>query len=706
MSRHLEQYDENGNRIDIYLNDDEVKVGNKTLAEKLDEIEDEIDGAGGYDPPQEGIPASDLAGDIPKAKLSQGVQDSLGKADNAIQGVTVNNTPVTPDGNKKVNITVPTKTSDLDNDSDFVTQDDLPEGVSVDTQLADSGNPIANRAVNSAVNSLQTAISSLQSALDTLIGSGNVQGAIDTFNEVTAFLNGISSSDTLAAKLAQIQQSIPSVDGLVNEQQVETMIEEAMEDVGGGSVESVTVSGTKYTPDENGDVDLGNLRGQDGNSGVASADGLESVNNLNGGTTDTQQKVYVLGANQGKRLKDQIDYVYARLQAVYAAIGNIAFWDGKPSSAIILPALDWGMPKHTVTLDLDLTHVVVKNGTTEFSDGDTILVEEGATLELTIDVDSGYQIDTLTSQVGTIIGNVVSIVMGQTDITLDITAVATKIPETFSISYQLTNCEHATGVTNPTTITEGSSTPTSIQLKCNSGYGLTLDDINVQNATKGTLTEIGGVYTLTISNATANVTIAATAALPSLKFLNAHCLVSDSTDFVAISDTLGEAAATTLCVSELIKINAPSTQLGENDAMPKFTQYWGAIYGSGVTRPVAFALYQLDNGILTPLWRANPKTSGKYAEFEYSSSAATYATGKTIADIKSVFNAGQLCVRMTCTKNGDNNIALGASTLKLGSVSIVGGTSAGKLNDFSFTNNATGFAELVISVDYDDNSAE
>lgn len=48
-------------------------------------------------------------------------------------------------------------------------------------------------------------------------------------------------------------------------------------------------------------------QGAQGNSGVASADGIESVNNLNGGTTDTAEKVYVLGANMGKELKDELD---------------------------------------------------------------------------------------------------------------------------------------------------------------------------------------------------------------------------------------------------------------------------------------------------------------------------------------------------------------------------------------------------------------
>lgn len=54
---------------------------------------------------------------------------------NVIVGVQKNGADVTPDSNRKVNITVPTKTSDLTNDSDFVTSDDT---VAKATQLETS----------------------------------------------------------------------------------------------------------------------------------------------------------------------------------------------------------------------------------------------------------------------------------------------------------------------------------------------------------------------------------------------------------------------------------------------------------------------------------------------------------------------------------------------------------------------------------------
>lgn len=57
-----------------------------------------------------------------KTKLA-GIEN--GAEVNTIESVSVNNVALTPDANKNVNVTVPTKTSDLTNDSNFVTTSDL-----------------------------------------------------------------------------------------------------------------------------------------------------------------------------------------------------------------------------------------------------------------------------------------------------------------------------------------------------------------------------------------------------------------------------------------------------------------------------------------------------------------------------------------------------------------------------------------------------
>ena len=58
-----------------------------------------------------------------------------GAEQNVIEVVRVNNSPLTPDANKAVNITVPTKTSDITNDSGFITTADIPEGAAASTTV-------------------------------------------------------------------------------------------------------------------------------------------------------------------------------------------------------------------------------------------------------------------------------------------------------------------------------------------------------------------------------------------------------------------------------------------------------------------------------------------------------------------------------------------------------------------------------------------
>ena len=314
------------------------------------------------------------------------------------------------------------------------------------------------------LNEAAQAITSLQNALNTLIGSGNVQGAIDTFNEVKAFLDGIDTDDpTLANQLLALNNAISAVQtslaakantaDVYSKSEVDTKVADA------GKVKSVSVSGTKHTPDTNGDVDLGNLRGQDGNSGVASADGVESVNNLNGGTTDTTSRVYVLGANQGKRLRDQMELVYQRVQTLYSLMSGLAFTDTKPAASAVLPALDWGNLKHAVTLSLNLTNAVVKHNGVAVNNGASILVEEGSTLTLIVEAASGYQLDSVTSSTTgatvTDLGNgtySVEFVMGGSNVTLAISGTTSVAVVTVGIT--TSNVAGALGLSN-TSVQQG-----------------------------------------------------------------------------------------------------------------------------------------------------------------------------------------------------------------------------------------------------------
>lgn len=209
---------------------------------------------------------------------------------------------------------------------------------------------------------LQNAINSLQSALDTLIGSGNVQGAIDTFNEVKAFLNGIDTDDpTLANQLLALNNAITALQTTLSQKANDNSV-----------VKSISVNGTAQTKDGNGNVNVsvptltlddvptagsdnavksggiktaidnvsprvsenGNwiidgvetehaAQGPRGNSVVVNEGAAEIksliVNNVvDGGETE------MLSAEMGKVLR-------INLMALYNALGVYAFPDGKPT---------------------------------------------------------------------------------------------------------------------------------------------------------------------------------------------------------------------------------------------------------------------------------------------------------------------------------------------------------------------------------------
>ncbi|WP_289293194.1 hypothetical protein, partial [Bacteroides sp. 41_26] len=63
---------------------------------------------------------------------------------------------------------------------------------------------------------LQSAINVITSRIDRLVGE-NASQAIDNFNEILNFLNGLKDSDSLAALLADINARIGSEDGSESE---------------------------------------------------------------------------------------------------------------------------------------------------------------------------------------------------------------------------------------------------------------------------------------------------------------------------------------------------------------------------------------------------------------------------------------------------------------------------------------------------------
>lgn len=195
-------------------------------------------------------------------------------------------------------------------------------------------------------------IADLQAAIDA-ITSGDTTAAIKTFQEVINFLDGVTDDETLAGKLNELRTllngKVDNVDGmglstndftaalleklnaLPDAEQYEKDIADA------GKVKTVSVNGTPATPDQNGNVNInvqsgaqgndgitphidaltGNwfigetdthvkAQGEQGNSGVSSADEVAVVNNLDGEPDNLESgKVAVLSANMGKFIGDR-----------------------------------------------------------------------------------------------------------------------------------------------------------------------------------------------------------------------------------------------------------------------------------------------------------------------------------------------------------------------------------------------------------------
>lgn len=145
-----------------------------------------------------------------------------------------------------------------------------------------------------------------------------------------------------------------------------------------------------------------------------------------------------LSAEMGKRLKAKIEQVEGNIERLYNNLGNIAFWDAAAKTAAAPVELNWGNPKHTVTLALNLTDASVSYNGEPKSDGATIQVEEGSTLELIVAPDSGYTLtsnDVSSTTTGAVITDLengtfkVALVMGPSNIALAITATAALIPQ-------------------------------------------------------------------------------------------------------------------------------------------------------------------------------------------------------------------------------------------------------------------------------------
>ena len=142
--------------------------------------------------------ASGLMSASDKTKLN-GID--AGAEENVIETVKVNGTALTP-SNKAVDVTVPTKTSDLTNDSNFVVDASYTH-ITVDSSLSgSSSNPVENQAVHTALaGKLDTSLKGANSGLAELDASGKVPSSqlpsfVDDVVEVADYASLPSTGET------------------------------------------------------------------------------------------------------------------------------------------------------------------------------------------------------------------------------------------------------------------------------------------------------------------------------------------------------------------------------------------------------------------------------------------------------------------------------------------------------------------------------
>lgn len=283
------------------------------LKGKLAEMEQSIEGAAdGYKKPATGIPKSDLASDV---------QTSLGNADTAVQDANYVHTDnnYTSDDKSKLSglhnyddAALAQRVSQLEN-AGFITEDDLPDGVTFDAELNDSSeNGVQNKVV-------KVAIDRIQAAIDALTGTDDTTAAINTMNEVVDFLAGVTNSETLAGKLNELRTlingKVDAVSGkglstedyttvektklgaLPTKAELDASLAEA------GKVKTVSINGQTKTPDASGDVDLGTIVGEKGEKGdtgnVTVSDGVAQITIVNDLKHSTNDSESVLSAYQG-----------------------------------------------------------------------------------------------------------------------------------------------------------------------------------------------------------------------------------------------------------------------------------------------------------------------------------------------------------------------------------------------------------------------
>lgn len=354
---------------------------------------------------------------------------------------------------------------------------------------------------------LQSAINSLQSALDTLIGSGNVQGVIDTFNEVKAFLNGIDMSDpTLANQLLALNNAISalqtSLAAKANSADVYSKSEVDDKVANAGKVKSVTINGQKKFPNEQtGDVDLGPVtgeKGDKGDTGNVQVDGNGNVLIYNGRDKDTTGAA--LDAYQGQ-------FIGKLLNAKDNTFYNV--WVGTQAELEALEEYE----DNTIFI-VGTIPTVVQRFNVSFNGGDHTsvpastpqTVKEGSAFSVVVSPASGYTIDSAT---GTMAGGGTLTKTNNQDGTVAFSTTSV----TGAISIQAAATIHIIGIT----VSAGTRTNNSIQMTAavnpadadnvTLAWSISEDGTNYSNSTTHFGINSNGVLTIKEGANNASVTV-------------------------------------------------------------------------------------------------------------------------------------------------------------------------------------------------------
>lgn len=433
------------------------------------------------------------AGSVGVSQLTQALRDIIdGKVPN---NRTINGKPLS--GNVSLNANdvgalpadthIPTKTSDLINDSGFIT-----EGGSTtvpDDALSDSSeNAVQNKVV-------KAAIDGLQNALNTLIG-GNVQGAIDTFNEVKAFLDGIYTDDpTLASQLLALNNSITSLETALGTKANDNEV-----------VKSISVNGQAQTP-TNGNVNITvsgikGDKGDKGDTGNVQVDGNGNVLIYNG--RDMATPGAALDASQGQFLGKLLN------------VNDNAFYNVWVGTQQQLEALNGDYDENTIYIvgtvpDAVTRYSINKSGigqhiTVGGDNANDTSVREGNSFSLTLSPAIGYTIDSAT---GTMAGGGTLTKTENQDgsVTFSTSAVTGAITIQAVATKHITEIEVSAGTRNGNTIPLSATVEPTDADNVTLAWSISEDGTNYSNSTTHFSINSNGELTINEGANNASVTV-------------------------------------------------------------------------------------------------------------------------------------------------------------------------------------------------------